>query len=149
MSTAAADIARRNGVKKVTKSKSMVSEEVNLNERMEEAGIQVIDGFWMGLSKRSLQLLTMLLHERLRLVLDDLARERDGARVLAVLDQIDAAGIDDLATGQRVADALDQRHRLRRRAVVVADERHDLVGVRPDGAVHLRQRRPDRRIAKI
>ena len=37
------DIARANGVKKVTKSKSMVSEEVNLNERMEEAGIQVIE----------------------------------------------------------------------------------------------------------
>ncbi|MGZ5111110.1 MAG: LutB/LldF family L-lactate oxidation iron-sulfur protein [Usitatibacter sp.] len=37
------DIAKANGVKKVTKSKSMVSEEVNLNERMEEAGIQVIE----------------------------------------------------------------------------------------------------------
>ncbi len=37
------DIARRNGVRKVTKSKSMVSEEVNLNERMEEAGIQVVE----------------------------------------------------------------------------------------------------------
>jgi L-lactate dehydrogenase complex protein LldF len=37
------DIAKANGVKKVTKSKSMVSEEVNLNERMEEAGIQVVE----------------------------------------------------------------------------------------------------------
>jgi L-lactate dehydrogenase complex protein LldF len=37
------DIARSNGVKKVTKSKSMVSEEVNLNDRLEEAGIQVIE----------------------------------------------------------------------------------------------------------
>ncbi len=37
------DIARRNGVRKVTKSKSMVSEEVNLNERMAEAGIQVVE----------------------------------------------------------------------------------------------------------
>jgi L-lactate dehydrogenase complex protein LldF len=37
------DIARKNGVKKVTKSKSMVSEEVNLNERFEEAGVQVIE----------------------------------------------------------------------------------------------------------
>jgi L-lactate dehydrogenase complex protein LldF len=37
------DIAKANGVRKVTKSKSMVSEEVNLNERMEEAGIQVVE----------------------------------------------------------------------------------------------------------
>ncbi|HXN15311.1 MAG TPA: LutB/LldF family L-lactate oxidation iron-sulfur protein [Usitatibacter sp.] len=37
------DIARANGVKKVTKSKSMVSEEVNLNERLEAAGVQVIE----------------------------------------------------------------------------------------------------------
>jgi L-lactate dehydrogenase complex protein LldF len=37
------DIAKANGVKKVTKSKSMVSEEVNLNDRLEEAGIQVIE----------------------------------------------------------------------------------------------------------
>jgi L-lactate dehydrogenase complex protein LldF len=39
----AVDIAQRNGVKKVTKSKSMVSEEVNLNDRLEEAGIQVVE----------------------------------------------------------------------------------------------------------
>jgi L-lactate dehydrogenase complex protein LldF len=39
----AVDIAQRNGVRKITKSKSMVSEEVNLNERLEEAGIQVIE----------------------------------------------------------------------------------------------------------
>ena len=37
------EIARDNGVRKVAKSKSMVSEEVNLNERLEEAGIQVIE----------------------------------------------------------------------------------------------------------
>ncbi len=37
------EIARANGVKKVTKSKSMVSEEVNLNERMEAAGIRIIE----------------------------------------------------------------------------------------------------------
>jgi L-lactate dehydrogenase complex protein LldF len=37
------EIARANGVKKVTKSKSMVSEEVNLNERLEEAGVQVVE----------------------------------------------------------------------------------------------------------
>lgn len=37
------DIARANGVKKAAKSKSMVSEEVNLNERLEEAGIQVVE----------------------------------------------------------------------------------------------------------
>jgi L-lactate dehydrogenase complex protein LldF len=37
------EIARANGVRKVTKSKSMVSEEVNLNERLEEAGIQVVE----------------------------------------------------------------------------------------------------------
>jgi L-lactate dehydrogenase complex protein LldF len=37
------EIARANGVKKVTKAKSMVSEEVNLNERMQEAGVQVIE----------------------------------------------------------------------------------------------------------
>jgi L-lactate dehydrogenase complex protein LldF len=39
----AVDIAQRNAVKKVTKSKSMVSEEVNLNERLEGAGIQVVE----------------------------------------------------------------------------------------------------------
>ena len=38
-----AGIAARNGVKKVTKSKSMVSEEVNLNERLEAAGVQVVE----------------------------------------------------------------------------------------------------------
>ena len=37
------EIARANGVRRVTKSKSMVSEEVNLNERMEEAGIEVME----------------------------------------------------------------------------------------------------------
>ena len=37
------DIAKKNGVRKVTKSKSMVSEEVNLNERLEAAGIEVIE----------------------------------------------------------------------------------------------------------
>ncbi len=37
------EIARANGVRKVTKSKSMVSEEVNLNERLEEAGVQVVE----------------------------------------------------------------------------------------------------------
>ena len=37
------DIAKKNGVRKITKSKSMVSEEVNLNERLEEAGIEVIE----------------------------------------------------------------------------------------------------------
>ena len=36
-------IARDNGVRKATKSKSMVSEEVNLNERLEEAGVQVVE----------------------------------------------------------------------------------------------------------
>ncbi len=36
-------IAKDNGVRKVTKSKSMVSEEVNLNERLEQAGVQVIE----------------------------------------------------------------------------------------------------------
>ena len=36
-------IAKKNGVRKITKSKSMVSEEVNLNERLEEAGIEVIE----------------------------------------------------------------------------------------------------------
>lgn len=39
----AVDIAKRNAVRKITKSKSMVSEEVNLNERLEEAGIQVVE----------------------------------------------------------------------------------------------------------
>jgi L-lactate dehydrogenase complex protein LldF len=39
----AVEIARANGVRKVTKSKSMVSEEVNLNERLEEAGIPVVE----------------------------------------------------------------------------------------------------------
>ena len=38
-----ADIARKNGVKKVTKSKSMVSEEVNLNEALEAAGVEVVE----------------------------------------------------------------------------------------------------------
>ncbi|QJR12423.1 Lactate utilization protein B [Usitatibacter rugosus] len=38
-----AEIARANNVKKVTKSKSMVSEEVNLNDKLEAAGIQVIE----------------------------------------------------------------------------------------------------------
>jgi L-lactate dehydrogenase complex protein LldF len=38
-----AEIARANGVKKATKSKSMVSEEVNLNERLEAAGVEVIE----------------------------------------------------------------------------------------------------------
>jgi hypothetical protein len=38
-----AGIARDNNVKKVTKSKSMVSEEVNLNDKLEAAGIQVIE----------------------------------------------------------------------------------------------------------
>jgi L-lactate dehydrogenase complex protein LldF len=37
------EIAKANGVRRVTKSKSMVSEEINLNERMEEAGIQVVE----------------------------------------------------------------------------------------------------------
>lgn len=37
------DIAKKNGVRKVTKSKSMVSEEVGLNERLEEAGVQVVE----------------------------------------------------------------------------------------------------------
>jgi L-lactate dehydrogenase complex protein LldF len=37
------EIARANGVRKVTKSKSMVSEEVNLNERLEEAGVKVVE----------------------------------------------------------------------------------------------------------
>ena len=41
--TIIADIARRNGVRKVTKSKSMVSEEVGLNERLEAEGIQVVE----------------------------------------------------------------------------------------------------------
>jgi L-lactate dehydrogenase complex protein LldF len=39
----AVEIAKANGVRKVTKSKSMVSEEVNLNDRLEEAGIQVVE----------------------------------------------------------------------------------------------------------
>lgn len=38
-----AEIARANGVRKVTKSKSMVSEEVNLNEKLEAAGIKVVE----------------------------------------------------------------------------------------------------------
>ena len=38
----AVEIARANAVRKVTKSKSMVSEEVNLNDRLEEAGIEVV-----------------------------------------------------------------------------------------------------------
>jgi L-lactate dehydrogenase complex protein LldF len=37
------DIAKANGVRKATKSKSMVSEEINLNERLEEAGVQVVE----------------------------------------------------------------------------------------------------------
>ncbi len=36
-------IAKANGVRKATKSKSMVSEEVNLNERLEAAGVQVVE----------------------------------------------------------------------------------------------------------
>ncbi len=36
-------IARANGVRKATKSKSMVSEEINLNERLEAAGVQVVE----------------------------------------------------------------------------------------------------------
>jgi L-lactate dehydrogenase complex protein LldF len=36
-------IAKENGVKKVTKSKSMVSEEIALNERLEAAGVQPIE----------------------------------------------------------------------------------------------------------
>jgi L-lactate dehydrogenase complex protein LldF len=36
-------IARANGVKKVAKSKSMVSEEVNLNERLIAAGVEVVE----------------------------------------------------------------------------------------------------------
>ncbi len=38
-----ADIARRNGVKKLVKSKSMVSEEVGLNDALEAAGVQVVE----------------------------------------------------------------------------------------------------------
>jgi len=38
-----AEIARANGVKKVTKSKSMVSEEINLNDVLEAQGVQVIE----------------------------------------------------------------------------------------------------------
>ena len=37
------DIAKKNGVRKITKSKSMVSEEINLNESFEAAGIEVIE----------------------------------------------------------------------------------------------------------
>ena len=37
------DIAKKNGVRKITKSKSMVSEEINLNERFEAVGIEVIE----------------------------------------------------------------------------------------------------------
>ena len=37
------EIAKSNGVTKVTKSKSMVSEEVGLNERLGEVGIQVVE----------------------------------------------------------------------------------------------------------
>ena len=37
------DIARRHGVKKVTKSKSMLSEEAGLNEALEAAGIQPVE----------------------------------------------------------------------------------------------------------
>ncbi len=37
------DIARRHGVRKAVKSKSMVSEEVALNEALEAAGIQVVE----------------------------------------------------------------------------------------------------------
>ncbi|APV49891.1 iron-sulfur cluster-binding protein [Betaproteobacteria bacterium GR16-43] len=36
-------IAKANGVRKVTKSKSMVSEEINLNERLEAVGVQVVE----------------------------------------------------------------------------------------------------------
>ena len=38
-----AEIARANGVTKATKSKSMVSEEVGLNERLAEVGVQVVE----------------------------------------------------------------------------------------------------------
>jgi len=38
-----ADIAKKNDVRKVTKSKSMVSEEINLNEHLEAAGVQVVE----------------------------------------------------------------------------------------------------------
>ena len=38
-----ARIARDNGVRKAAKSKSMVSEEVNLNEALEAAGVQVVE----------------------------------------------------------------------------------------------------------
>ena len=37
------DIAKKNGVRKITKSKSMVSEEINLNESFEAVGIEVIE----------------------------------------------------------------------------------------------------------
>jgi L-lactate dehydrogenase complex protein LldF len=37
------EIARANGVRKATKSKSMVSEEVNLNERLIAAGVEVVE----------------------------------------------------------------------------------------------------------
>ncbi|HWH42617.1 MAG TPA: LUD domain-containing protein, partial [Usitatibacter sp.] len=37
------DIAKKNNVRKVTKSKSMVSEEINLNEHLELAGVQVVE----------------------------------------------------------------------------------------------------------
>jgi L-lactate dehydrogenase complex protein LldF len=37
------DIARKHGVKKVTKSKSMVSEEAGLNQALEAAGIQPVE----------------------------------------------------------------------------------------------------------
>ncbi len=37
------EIAKANGVRKVTKSKSMVSEEVNLNEHLESLGVKVVE----------------------------------------------------------------------------------------------------------
>ncbi|HSE98606.1 MAG TPA: LutB/LldF family L-lactate oxidation iron-sulfur protein, partial [Blastocatellia bacterium] len=37
------DIARKNGVRRVVKSKSMVTEEMELNEALEEAGIQAVE----------------------------------------------------------------------------------------------------------
>ncbi len=37
------EIGRANGVKNITKSKSMVSEEINLNERLEAAGMKVLE----------------------------------------------------------------------------------------------------------
>src|SRR5262249_55911684 len=44
------DLARRNGVRRVVKSKSMASEEIHLNQHLEEAGISVSEtdlGEWI------------------------------------------------------------------------------------------------------